>query len=344
MKADIKISPIYLFYGAEHFLIEEEIQKLLEVTLSIKERGLSLHLFSGEEHSAQEIVQTALTLPMFSRYRVVLVSHADRIDGKEIKVLLDYIQRPSPTTCLVLHAQTIGPWKLYREEIEKVGKVKEYPRLKGKALVSWVRKRMQEKGKTLSEEAANFLVEVAGDQLRDLENAIEKVFLSGERKRALELSDVEEITSEVKVSTVFDLTDAIGHQHLEKALGILEKTMESRVVLFRKEEEASKKKERKDDPVPLLLSMMAKQYRTIWRVKELASHRHQAEEMAKILGMKVWNVKKLMDQGRRFSESSLRDGILKCHQTDLAIKRGRGPKDLMMEKLVIDLCRPRKKM
>jgi DNA polymerase III delta subunit len=48
----------------------------------------------------------------------------------------------------------------------------------------------------------------------------------------------------------------------------------------------------------------------------------------------------MLDQAKNFSEASLREGILKCHQTDLAVKRSRGPKDLLMEKLVIDLCRP----
>jgi DNA polymerase-3 subunit delta len=96
-----------------------------------------------------------------------------------------------------------------------------------------------------------------------------------------------------------------------------------------------------DDPLPLLLSMMAKQYRSIWRVKEMVSQKQEATEIAKALRMSPWNVRKLMDQGKHFSVSSLREGILRCHQTDLLIKRGRVEKDLLMEKLVIDLCRPR---
>jgi DNA polymerase III delta subunit len=63
--------------------------------------------------------------------------------------------------------------------------------------------------------------------------------------------------------------------------------------------------------------------------------------LAKELGTSPWNIRKMTDQGRNFSQASLREGILKCHQTDLAIKRSGGPKDLLMEKLVIDLCRPR---
>jgi DNA polymerase-3 subunit delta len=336
-KTKQELHPVYFLYGPEDYLIDEVIQRLLDNTLSRKERGLNLHLFSGGEHSGKEIVQTAQTIPMFSQYRFVLISEADRIDEEEMGALLMYTEKPSPTTCLVLCAQTLGPWKKHQAEIEKVGKVIECTRLKGKALVSWVKNRMAERGKKLSEEAADYLVEVVGDHLHDLENALEKAFLSVGDKRTIELSDVEGIASEVKVSTVFDLMDAIGHQNLEKALGILEKALESKTVSFKKEEETSKKM---DDPVPLLLSMMAKQYRNIWRVKEMASQQEEVSEIAKVLRMSPWNVKKLMDQGRHFSESSLREGILNCHRIDLSIKRGRVQKDLLMEKLVIDLCRP----
>jgi DNA polymerase III delta subunit len=113
--------------------------------------------------------------------------------------------------------------------------------------------------------------------------------------------------------------------------------MESKTIPF-KEDEGSPKK--MDDPAPLLLNMMAKQYRNIWMVKEMASRHRGAAEVARNIGMPPWNVKKLIEQEKFFSEASLREGILKCHQTDLSIKRGRGPKDLLMEKLVIDLCRP----
>jgi DNA polymerase-3 subunit delta len=339
-KVTPEIYPVYFLYGPEDYLIEEEIQEILNRTLSQKERGFNFHLFNGEEHSIQEIVQTAQTLPMFSQYRFVLISEADHMDELKVEVLMEYIRNPSPTTSLVLHGQTVGPLKKHRKEIEKVGKVTEYSRLKGRGLVSWMKNRMKEKGKTLSEEAADYLVEVVGDHLHDLDNALEKVFLSVGEKRTIELSDMEEITTEVKISTVFDLTDAIGRQNLEKALGILEKAMESKAIVFRKEEEGSKF----GDPIPFLLSMMAKQYWSMLVIKQMSSHHRDAGELAKELGTSPWNIKKLMDQGKNFSEASLQEGILKCHQTDLAIKRSRGPKDLLMEKLVIDLCRPRKKM
>jgi len=73
-----------------------------------------------------------------------------------------------------------------------------------------MKNRMKEKGKTLSEECANYLVEVVGDHLYDLDNTLEKVFLSAGVKGTIELSDLEEISSDIKISTVFDLTDAMA--------------------------------------------------------------------------------------------------------------------------------------
>ena len=337
MKTIPKIQPVNLLYGPENYLIEEEIQSLLNQILTEKERGLNLHLFSGEEDNSNEIVQAAQTIPMFSRYRFVLVKEADRLDEEKIEPLLKYIQKPSPTTILVFQAQTLGPWKGHRADIERVGRVMEYPRLKGRALIGWLRKRMAEKGKALSDEAGDYLVEVVGDHLQNLENALEEAFLATGEKRTVGLTDVEGIVSDVKVSTIFDLTDAIGRQDLERALLILDKVLGSKILPFRKEEEPSKI----DDPVPLLLSMMARQYRLIWRVSEMHSLQYRMDEIAKRLKKGRWEAEKLIDQGKRFTQSSLREGLLKCHRTDLAIKRGQGPKGLLMEKLVIDLCRPR---
>jgi len=336
MKKHADLFPVYLLYGPEDFLMEEEIGRLLDKTLSPKERSLNLHLFSAEEHSAQEIVETAQTLPMFSRYRFVLVKEADQLEDEKVEILLRYIGNPSPRTCLVLQGQTLGSWRGHQAEIERVGKVVEYSRLRGKSLMSWLRNKMAEKGKTLSEAAADYLMEVVGDNLFHLESALEKAYLIVGEKRTVELSDIEGMVADIKLSTVFDLTDAISRQDVEKALGILGKVMDSKALSFRKHEEASKV----GDPIPLLLSMMARQYRLIWRAKALMSRQAPVGEMVKELRMSQWMVKNLIDQSKNFSESSLRQGILRCHRTDLAVKRGHGPKELLMEKLVIDLCRP----
>ena len=91
MTIDTKLYPVYFLYGPEDYLIEKEIQRLLDRTLSPKERGMNLHTFNGEEHSSLEIEQAAQTLPMFSRYRFILVKGADNFDEEKMAPLLKYM-------------------------------------------------------------------------------------------------------------------------------------------------------------------------------------------------------------------------------------------------------------
>jgi len=338
MKTQGEIHPVYFLYGPEDYLIEEEIKRLLDRTLLPKERSLNLHLFSGEEHSPREIIQTARTWPMFSSYRYILVREMDQFKEDSIKEFLEYLMNPSPKTCLVMSGSTLGGWKRFQRELEKTCQFIEFQRLKGKALVLWLKKRADERGKVLSEEAAQYLIELSGDHLFDLDQELEKVLLSVGEKREIGLLDIEEVTSEVKTSTVFDLTEAIGQQDLEKALKIIEKSLESKSIPFKKDEEEPKKR---DEMISLLLlSMMAKHYWNLLKVKEMMSLEKEMEEVARKIHLPLWRIRRLVEQTKHFSKAALRRGILRCYQTDLDLKSNRGPKDLLMEKLVIDLCRP----
>jgi len=122
MKKHADLYPVYLFYGPEDFLMEEEIERLLDRTLSPKERGLNLHVFSAEEHSAQEIAQTAQTLPMFSRYRFVLVKEADQLEDEKVKIVLRYIENPSPARVSFSGDRLWAPGKDIRSRSRGSGK------------------------------------------------------------------------------------------------------------------------------------------------------------------------------------------------------------------------------
>ncbi|MGQ9508288.1 MAG: DNA polymerase III subunit delta [Thermodesulfobacteriota bacterium] len=340
MKRKVQSDPyqVYFLYGPEDYLIEKEIKRLLEQTLSQKERGLNLHLFSSKEHSCQEIIQAAQTIPMFSSYRFILVREMDQFDENSVKEFLEYLRNPSPKTFFVMSGPTLGLWKKYQKELEKTCKFMEFPRLKSKALILWLKHEVEKRGKRITEEALEYLVSLSGDHLFDLIQELEKVLLSIGEKKRIDISDVEEITSEIKISTIFDLTEAISQQDLEKALKILGKALESRTIPFKKDAEEP---ERKDEMIALLLlSMMAKQYWNLLKVKKEIPFQNNLEEVAKRVCLPLWSVRRLSAQADKFSEKALRRGIQKCYETDLELKSQRSPKTLLMEKLVIDLCRP----
>ncbi len=334
-RKEIKTDRIYFFYGPESYLIDLEVQKLIDKALSPKERGLNLQIFDPQERDINEIIQTAKTLPMFSRFRFILINDADLIPEEDIEVFINYFKNPSPTTFMVLRGKELGNWKSYISKIENLIYIKEYQRLRGRSLLLWMISRMEEKGKILPELVAQYIADLVGNNLQDIENVLEKVFLSSVNKKRIEMSDLEGIVSDIKVNTIFDLMEAIGRKDLDNALKILDKALESRSISFKKEGGAK----RFDDPSPLILDMMARQYWNMLEIKKVSQNVNRIEELKERLAISAWAVKKLLEQERNFSESSLLEGLLNCHKIDLAIKRGRVKKELLMEKLMIDLCR-----
>lgn len=335
-KRDLNISPVYFFYGPESYLIKEEIQRILDQTLPSKDRKLNLHIFSIGEHDVKEIVRTAMTVPMFARYRVIVINEVNSASDEEMDILINYFKNPSPSTCMILNGKELGKWRLRKNEIQNFVSLKGYERLKGRALISWIIKMMREKGKTISEEIAQYIVEMVGDNLQEIENTLEKISISSGNKKRIDPSDVEAVISSFKRGTIFDLMDAIGRKDLDRAFKILQNALESKSISFKKEEGLK----RFDEPAHIILGMIARHFWNLYEMKKISQNIKDIESLGDDLERPSWALKKLLEQEKNFSESTLLDGILNCYRTDLAIKRGRIEKEILMEKLLIDLCNP----
>ena len=101
-------------------------------TLSPQGKGLNLHLFNGAEQEARRSSRPPKRFPCFHHYRFVLVDEADQMNEEEVERFAELhskapIRRPVSFCC----GQSRDAWKKHQAKIEKVGKVMEYPRLKG---------------------------------------------------------------------------------------------------------------------------------------------------------------------------------------------------------------------
>ena len=95
-----EFSPVYLLHGGEDLLIEEATNAILDAALTRDERGFNLDVLYGGEADARDVVSHASSFPMMAERRVVVVREVDKLAQAEI--LANYIERPLPSTCLVL--------------------------------------------------------------------------------------------------------------------------------------------------------------------------------------------------------------------------------------------------
>ena len=313
--------PLVLYlYGDESYLIEKGIEGLREKLIPAHLQEFNRDVYSAGDVSASMVVDAARTLPVLNPWRFILVREADRFSPDDVRQLLTYIENPSPSTCLVLWGDSSGPWKRFFPKIKEVGAVTHVKSFFAGKLIGWIKREAQAQGKQMTREAAGYLKDMVGNRLRDLHNEIEKVVAYVGEKPVIELDDVEEVISEVKTRTIFELTDAIGMRNSVEALRILRKMLQAGEAHLR------------------ILSMITRQFRFIWKAKHLVSKGVPKEEVGRRLNLHHFYLESILEQSASFSEDNLREGFGRFLEADLAMKTTAVSKELVLEKMIVDLC------
>ena len=77
-----KVYPAYLIYGDEDYLRLQERNTLLK-TLGVSEGDMNFTKFSGKGIPAEEVIESAHTLPFFAERRVILVEDSGWFAAKK---------------------------------------------------------------------------------------------------------------------------------------------------------------------------------------------------------------------------------------------------------------------
>lgn len=318
------IGPLYYFYGNEPYLVERGVKRLLSHVVDPHFQDFNLNVFYGNECRGGEIVEIAQTLPMFSPWRVVLVKRSGELPAAALDVLTEYLSAPSPTTCLVFQGDKVDQRKKFFVEMKKRGELLEFKRPYENQLSPFIRQEAAALGKKFDVAAIDFLVYLVGNNLQEIAAQIEKIVTYVGRRDSITLADVKAVVSDTKVDSVFDLANALGEKNLGKGLRHLHTIL-------------------RDGEAPLMvLAMLTRHFRQLWRVRELLDARTQPQEIGKMTGINPYFLKGVMEQARNFRVGELKRVFELLYGTDLALKSGGGKPGGVMERLLLEICGPRR--
>ena len=105
-----KFKPLYLLQGEEPYFIDQVVDYIEHNVLSDGERGFNQTVLYGKDTDMATILTAAKRYPMMSDYQVIIVKEAQDLKwpkdgegaGKEAEVVLNYFEKPLPSTILVL--------------------------------------------------------------------------------------------------------------------------------------------------------------------------------------------------------------------------------------------------
>jgi DNA polymerase-3 subunit delta len=330
---------VYLLLNCDEYLAAERIAALKARLGEPEMAGLNTNELDGERTSVGEALGQASMMPFLAERRMVIVrgllTHLDHrlaaskttdsaahVDAAQ---LLDGLAHAPDTCDLVLVDPSVDRrralWrgftlpKTEKQPERKVAGIEaliknqqvaleELATPDARALPGWIQRRARQRNIQIDGRAVQMLADFVGPQLRQLDNELAKLSLyAGERP--VNAADVKLLVSDVSEALIWDLTDALSQRNGRNAMTALVEL-------------------RRSDTNPFqLLTMIARQYRIIIKVKEAMLHRPGDEyTIAEQVGEKPYPVKKAMAQATKYSARELDRVMARLLTADYAMKTG----------------------
>jgi DNA polymerase-3 subunit delta len=242
------VPSVVFLVGEERWSIDRSVAAVREAATRGGVAGFNEERFTAGESPIETILAAAQVLPMMAPRRFVLVRGADRWERDAERAeerqergdkarkpaespldLLDaYVKKPSPTTALVVVATKLNGSRRVVKSAKAAGAwIDCAPVKRSEDLALFVRDAAKERGKALDPRATARLVELTGNDLGSLEDAVERVSLFVGDRAAIDVDTVERVVAQLREATVWDVVDALAARDLPRALLSLGDVMEA---------------------------------------------------------------------------------------------------------------------
>lgn len=342
------LPPIVLLFGEEDFLLEEAYHKLITAALGTTDNSFNFDTVDSDSASAEAVVSMASSFPLMSDRRVVSVKNFEKyFSGRGSKKTDDkspfarYFQSPQPSTLLILRSsaselnglssamsnskqQDKAKKKLsglkfpYNILIEKAACL-EFPKIYERDIPSWLARRMKEKGREISPEAAEFLTAKVGVSLRELNNEIEKVLIFLQNKKKITAEDISAVVGDSRIYNIFELQKSIGEKNLARSLDVMFHML------------SAEKQE------ILIVSMLTRYFVVLWKLLEASQQTKNTFELSKSIGISSFFIPEYLSALQKYSPRQLNNAFFALRDADLQIKSTSLSAEIILQKMIISI-------
>ena len=218
---------IYVITGKDESLVGAKCQELVDELLDPQQRMTALLSADGDEASISDILDELRTAPFLADKRVVVVRGADDFISKHRSILENYFEKPSPTGILILTTSSWAGNTKLAKKLPQVGKLIEITQPKRGMLPGILVQYAKDKHKVkLNKDAAELLTDLAGEELAQLYNEIEKLTLFARDETTLTVQHVESLIGHHRIYDAFEVLDAVTAGNTAQAVARLRNMFE----------------------------------------------------------------------------------------------------------------------
>ena len=307
---------LYVFHGEETYLRDYYLGRLREAVLTGGLGEFNRHDLSAKDMSPHALEEAVDCLPMMAERTLIQVTDFDlfRAGEKDRDAYVRILSALPDYCCLVFLYDVLEYKPDARTKLAGVireqGTVVNFVRQGPSELRDWIRRHFRALGKEIEPRLCDEMVFYCGDLMQNLQQEIEKIgaYAKGER---VTWADIEAVAAPQLGAVVFRIADAIGEKNFDKAAATLGELYQMQKTPYE------------------IMGAFGKQMRQLYSARLALAGGKGAAWVAQLWGMR-YPADRLMVTARRFSLPWCRNAVIRCAQTDLAMKStGQDAKELM---------------
>jgi DNA polymerase-3 subunit delta len=309
IKSELKsklIKPIYFLFGEDYFGIIEATNFIKKTIEPFVLSDFNKENFYGSDIELSDIISSSRTFPFGDGKKLILVKKADELkfSAKDVD-FINYIKTPSDFTVLIF----LYEGKIGRTDVEpfksllKQGYLYESTELRGESLTKWIINFSEEKGKKISNQNAELLVDIVGDNRVLIEAQLEKIFEYLTDQSEITFEAIINLATKLKTYTIFDLFNALDNQQKENSLKIAHNLLDS-----------------SDIGLIGIVAMLNKHFTALLKIDELEKSTLTKEEKARITGTHPFYYQGLVKAARLYGSNQILKAIEAIYKADVLIK------------------------
>lgn len=303
------IKVLYILTGQEQFLMDQKIASLKK-EFPIFEPELNDIKIDCRELTSQEIINEITSVPFFSDYRFVVLTHpyfltSEKVKGdkeQDIERLIEALGRTSDDMIVIIYAPgKLDERKKWTKSLRKIATSIEFNHPEPSKLKQICRQAFKSRKTVIDDDALELLLLRAGDSLMNLQNETDKLSLYSDH---ITLDDVKRLVFKPIEENAFELTSAMLKRDLNQVFSIYRDLMT-----------------KNEEPVRLI-ALMATSLRTLYQVKLLDRKGYNDQEIGKYLDMNPYRLRYIRMDAKNFEIDDLLKLIDQLSRLDIEIKRG----------------------
>lgn len=296
---------VHILIGEEDLLKEIALSKIRKKYLGSENLPFNYLVLDGKSTTSSQIINECQQLPFMADTRLVVVKDADSIIDEK---LIEYIQAPVETTCLVLLVHKIDKRLGIYRVLEKYTQIEEFDYLDKKGIIEWIQNYIRTNKKHISAIDAGYITDIMENNLTGIKHELDKLITYIDQRENITRNDIETMVSKNRLKDSFALTEAIQNKDTSGAIKLINELLEQ------------------GNSIQQIIGAIRWALTRLWQIKE-----------GDISDIPQYFLNKLINQAKGFTKEELKRGLVSLLALEKLMRTYTLPEYLLLELVAIQL-------